>query len=102
MAAGPIKIMIVDDSALTREFLREIISHERDLELVASAPDPYIAKEKILKKKPDVIILDVEMPRMDGLTFLKKLMASHPTPVVMFSNYTQEGAEATLNALSLG
>ncbi len=102
MAAGPIKIMIVDDSALAREFLREIISQERDLELVASAPDPYIAKEKFLKKKPDVIILDVEMPRMDGLTFLKKLMASHPTPVVMFSNYTQAGAEATLSALSLG
>jgi two-component system chemotaxis response regulator CheB len=72
------------------------------MEIVASAPDPYIARDKFLRQKPDVIILDIEMPRMDGLTFLKKLMAAHPTPVVMFSNRTQKGAEATLMALSLG
>ncbi len=102
MTASPIKILIVDDSALVREFLRNIISKERDMEIVASAPDPYVARDKFLKTRPDVIILDVEMPRMDGLTFLKKLMATHPTPVVMFSNRTQKGAEATIDALRLG
>lgn len=103
MAVGPtIKLMIVDDSAVVREFLRETISRQADMEVVASAPDPYVARDKFIKKKPDVIILDIEMPRMDGLTFLKKLMAAHPTPVVMFSNRTQKGAEATLKALSLG
>lgn len=102
MAGTPIKVMIVDDSALIREFLRDILSKERDIEVLATAPDPYIARDKFLKNKPDVIILDVEMPRMDGLTFLEKLMAAHPTPVVMFSSRTQQGAEATLKALRLG
>jgi two-component system chemotaxis response regulator CheB len=102
MASSPIKILIVDDSALVREFLRRIISAQRDMEVVASAPDAFVARDKYLKTRPDVIVLDVEMPRMDGLTFLKKLMASHPTPVVMFSNRTQRGAEATLEALHLG
>jgi two-component system chemotaxis response regulator CheB len=102
MAPSPIKVLIVDDSALVREFLRRIISSQRDMTVVASAPDPFVARDKYLKTTPDVIILDIEMPRMDGLTFLKKLMASHPTPVVMFSNRTQRGADATLDALRLG
>ena len=70
--------------------------------MVATANDPYFARDEFIKHRPDVIILDVEMPRMDGLTFLKKLMAAHPTPVVMFSTYTQAGAQATLTALALG
>jgi two-component system chemotaxis response regulator CheB len=94
--------MIVDDSAMVREFVRETLAATPDLELVAAAADPYIARDKMKKLRPDVIILDVEMPRMDGLTFLQKLMAARPVPVVMFSSRTQAGAETTLKALELG
>ncbi len=98
----PIKVLIVDDSAMVREFLRKILDAEPDITVVGTAADPYFARDKILKYKPDVITLDIEMPRMDGLTFLEKLMAARPTPVVMVSSLTQKGAEATLKALQLG
>jgi two-component system chemotaxis response regulator CheB len=97
-----IKILIVDDSAVVRQFLRAIFDKQGDMEVVATAGDAFRARDKFLKFKPDVITLDIEMPGMDGLTFLEKLMAAHPTPVVMVSSLTQAGAEATLKALRLG
>jgi len=77
------KVLIIDDSALMRQILTEIIARDPALEVVGSAADPYVAREKILRLAPDVVTLDVEMPRMDGLTFLEKLMRAHPLPVVM-------------------
>ncbi|MCF8041258.1 MAG: chemotaxis response regulator protein-glutamate methylesterase [Desulfarculaceae bacterium] len=96
------KVLIVDDSAMIREFLRSVIGGEPDMEVIGTAVDPIFAREKILSLRPDVITLDIEMPRMDGLTFLQKIMAAHPVPVVMFSKVTQAGAEASLQALRLG
>ena len=96
------RVLIIDDSAVVRQILSRIISKAPDLEVVGTAPDPYIAREKIISLNPDVLTLDVEMPRMDGLTFLAKLMAGRPMPVVMVSSLTQAGAETTLNALELG
>jgi two-component system chemotaxis response regulator CheB len=93
--------MVVDDSALIREFMRQIILSHPNMELI-TANDPFQARDKLLREKPDVIILDVEMPKMDGLTFLQKLMNFYPIPVIMFSSITQNGAEATIKALSLG
>ncbi len=97
-----VRVLIVDDSALVRQILSEILSSDPELEVVGVAPDPYIAREKIKLLKPDVLTLDVEMPRMDGLTFLENLMRLHPMPVVMVSSLTAKGAEITLQALSLG
>ncbi|MCF8031678.1 MAG: chemotaxis response regulator protein-glutamate methylesterase [Desulfarculaceae bacterium] len=97
-----VKILVVDDSAMIREFLRQVLDAEPDLCVVGTAADPYFARDKIKQLEPDVLTLDIEMPRMDGLTFLEKLMASRPMPVVMFSKVTQQGAEATLKALGLG
>ena len=98
----PIKVLVVDDSALVRSLLAEIIRAESDLVLVGAAPDAYVARDMVNQFSPDVITLDIEMPRMDGLSFLEKLMAARPTPVVMISTLTEEGAEATLRALELG
>ncbi|MBE8718364.1 protein-glutamate methylesterase/protein-glutamine glutaminase [Cellvibrio polysaccharolyticus] len=98
----PFKVLIVDDSALIRSLLASIIRQSSELELVGAAADPFIAREMILQFKPDVITLDIEMPRMDGLTFLEKLMAARPTPVIMISTLTHSHAEATLRALELG
>jgi two-component system chemotaxis response regulator CheB len=100
--SNPFKILVVDDSAMIREFLRSTLDAEADLQVVAVAGDPYQARDKFMKERPDVITLDIEMPKMDGLTFLQKLMAAHPTPVVMFSSLTQAGAEATIKALEIG
>jgi two-component system chemotaxis response regulator CheB len=97
-----IKVLIIDDSALVRKLLSEILDNDPQIQVVGSAPDPIIAIRKIKSLKPDVITLDVEMPKMDGLTFLGKLMKLHPMPVLMFSSLTQQGAEATMKALSLG
>ncbi len=97
-----IKVLIIDDSALVRKLLTDILSSDPNIEVVGSAPDPIIAVRKIKTLKPDVITLDIEMPKMDGLTFLGKLMKMHPMPVLMFSSLTQQGAEATVKALSLG
>lgn len=97
-----IKVMIVDDSALVRQTLKELLSSEPDIEVMATAPDPYIAAEKMRHEAPDVITLDVEMPRMDGLTFLKKIMSQHPIPVVICSSLAEKNSETALKALEYG
>jgi two-component system chemotaxis response regulator CheB len=97
-----IKVLIVDDSALVRQILVEILKRARDIEVVGTASDPFVAREKIKETNPDVLTLDVEMPRMDGLTFLANLMRLRPMPVVMISSLTSRGAETTLKALELG
>jgi two-component system chemotaxis response regulator CheB len=97
-----IKVLIVDDSALMRAMLTEIIKGAPDLEVVGSAPDPIAAREMIKELNPDVLTLDVEMPRMDGLDFLDRLMRLRPMPVIMISSYTEAGSEVTLKALELG
>lgn len=97
-----IKVLIVDDSALVRQLLTEIFSQDKAIEVVGTAQDPLIARKKIKELNPDVLTLDVEMPRMDGLTFLSNLMRLRPMPVVMVSSLTQKGADVTLSALELG
>ena len=97
-----IKVVIVDDSALIRSILKEIISDQDDMEVVGVAPDPIAARELIKQTNPDVLTLDVEMPKMDGLDFLEKLMRLRPMPVVMVSSLTERGSEITLRALELG
>jgi two-component system chemotaxis response regulator CheB len=96
------KVLIVDDSALMRQLLTKILESDPDLKVVGTAGDPFVAREKIIALQPDVLTLDIEMPRMDGLTFLDKLMRGHPMPVVMVSSLTAKGADTTLRALSLG
>ncbi|NHA15663.1 chemotaxis response regulator protein-glutamate methylesterase [Thioalkalivibrio sp. XN279] len=102
MSGKPIKVLVVDDSALVRKILTLMLQHDPAIEVVGAAPDPYIAREKIKELEPDVITLDVEMPRMDGLTFLRNLMRLRPMPVIMVSSLTERGADVTLEALSLG
>ena len=97
-----IRVLIVDDSALVRQVLTEILNSDPRIEVVGSASDPYAAREKIKSLNPDVLTLDVEMPRMDGLTFLSNLMRLRPMPVVMVSSLTDKGADITLRALELG
>jgi two-component system chemotaxis response regulator CheB len=99
---GKIRVVVVDDSALVRSLLKEIIDREPDMECVGQASDPFVARETIRNTDPDVITLDVEMPRMDGIDFLGKLMRLRPTPVVMVSTLTERGADVTLRALELG
>ncbi len=96
------KVLIIDDSAVIRRILTDELSKFEDIEVVGSAIDPYMAREKIAKLKPDVLTLDIEMPRMDGLTFLEKLMKHHPLPVVVVSSLAPENSETALRALSLG
>src|ERR1700748_3569140 len=98
----PYKVLVVDDSSLMRQLLTEILSLDPELEVIGTASDPFVAREKIKALNPDVLTLDIEMPRMDGLTFLEKLMRGHPMPVVMISSLTERDAETTLRALSLG
>lgn len=97
-----IRVLIVDDSATARAVLREILESDSAIEVVATASDAYVARDKIVELKPDVVCLDVEMPRMDGITFLKRLMHYMPLPVVMVSSLTQNGAKTTLEALEAG
>lgn len=97
-----IKVLVVDDSALVRSLLSEIIHNAPGFILVGAAPDAYVARDMVKQFSPDVITLDIEMPRMDGLTFLEKLMRARPTPVVMISTLTEAGADATMRALELG
>lgn len=97
-----IRVMIVDDSAVVRKVLTEKIAKSSEIEVIASASDPIFAMDKMVKDWPDVVILDVEMPRMDGITFLKKIMAQRPTPVVICSTLTEKGAETTIQALAAG
>ncbi|KIF82177.1 protein-glutamate methylesterase/protein-glutamine glutaminase [Noviherbaspirillum autotrophicum] len=96
------KVLIVDDSALIRSVMKEIIGSQPDMEVVGVAPDPIVARDLIKQTNPDVLTLDVEMPRMDGLDFLEKLMRLRPMPVVMVSSLTERGSEITLRALELG
>ncbi|GED22893.1 chemotaxis response regulator protein-glutamate methylesterase [Halomonas sabkhae] len=102
MNAPRIKVLCVDDSALIRDLLSEIINEQPDMEVVATAPDPLVARDLIKQYNPDVLTLDVEMPRMDGLDFLERLMRLRPMPVLMVSSLTQAGSEVTLRALELG
>ncbi|MEP6998953.1 MAG: chemotaxis response regulator protein-glutamate methylesterase [bacterium] len=97
-----IRVLIVDDSALVRKVLSEELSQFFDIEVVATASDPYVARDKLLQLHPDVITLDIEMPRMDGLSFLAKLMKHRPTPVVVVSSVAPENSETALRALALG
>ncbi len=96
------KVLVIDDSALIRSLLTEIINEQKDMEVVGAAPDPLVAREMIKQLNPDVLTLDVEMPKMDGLDFLEKLMRLRPMPVLMVSTLTERGSEITMRALELG
>jgi two-component system, chemotaxis family, protein-glutamate methylesterase/glutaminase len=98
----PVRVLIVDDSAVMRQLLTSLLEADPEITVVGTAADPYIARDRIKAFNPDVITLDVEMPHMDGLTFLRKIMALRPMPVVMISTLTQSGAETTLEALEIG
>ena len=100
--ANPVKVLIVDDSAVVRQALAAILAKDRGIRVIGQAMDPIFAMEKMAKEWPDVILLDVEMPRMDGLTFLRKIMAERPTPVIICSSLTAKGAETTVQALAAG
>lgn len=97
-----IQVLVVDDSAVVRQVMCDILNSDPEIEVIATAADPFQAVEKLANVVPDVITLDVEMPRMDGLTFLQKLMSQHPLPVVMCSSLAEEGSETALKALELG
>jgi two-component system chemotaxis response regulator CheB len=97
-----IKVLVVDDSAVVRKVFSEQLSRQRGITVIGTAPDPYVAREKIVRLKPDVITLDIEMPRMDGITFLKKLMQYYPLPVIIVSSLTEKGSKLAMESLSLG
>jgi two-component system chemotaxis response regulator CheB len=97
-----IKVLVVDDSAVVRQILQNALSADPEIEVVGTAPDPFVARDMIVQRKPDVITLDVEMPRMDGITFLRKLMHYYPLPVIVVSSLTPEGSGLALEALSGG
>jgi two-component system chemotaxis response regulator CheB len=97
-----IRVLIVDDSAIVRKLLSEALAAETDIDVVGTAPDPYVARDKILSLHPDVVTLDIEMPRMDGITFLKKLMKFHPLPVIIISSLGQASSKIALEALQYG
>jgi two-component system chemotaxis response regulator CheB len=102
MKGENIRVLVVDDSALVRKTMTDILSSDPSIEVMASASDPYIAAEKISRSVPDVITLDVEMPRMDGITFLRKIMTQHPIPVLICSTLTEKGSDTTMKALEYG
>ena len=97
-----IKVMLVDDSALVRQTLTEVLASDPQIEVIATAQDPFVAAQKLRTQTPDVMILDVEMPRMDGITFLQKLMSQHPLPIIICSTLVDKGALTTLKALEYG
>ncbi len=97
-----IRVFVVDDSAVVRKVFTEELSKEQDIEVIGTAPDPFVARDKIVQLKPDVITLDIEMPRMDGITFLKKLMRYFPVPIIIVSSLTTKGSTLALEALSEG
>lgn len=100
--SGPVKVLIVDDSATVRQIFRRVLSADPGLEVVGAAPDPYVARDLVAKHRPDVLTLDIEMPRMDGVTFLRKLMRHFPLPVVVVSSLARRGSELALEALEAG
>ena len=102
MTAGRIGVLIVDDSAVVRQVLSARLGSDANIDVLGCAPDPIFAMEQMNRAWPDVVVLDIEMPRMDGITFLKKIMATRPTPVVICSTLTQRGAETTMQALAAG
>jgi two-component system chemotaxis response regulator CheB len=102
MSTKKIRVLIVDDSAVVRQTLRDVLESDPEIEVIATAGDPFVAADRIAEQVPDVITLDIEMPRMDGLTFLKKLMSQHPIPVVICSSLADEGAQSTFRALEYG
>lgn len=97
-----IKVLVVDDSAIVRRILSEQLAQDASIEVIGTAPDPYVARDKIVRLQPDVVTLDLEMPRMDGLSFLKKLMEHYPLPVIILSSYSERGCHNALMALELG
>ncbi len=97
-----IKVLIVDDSAVVRRVLSQIVNNEEDMEVVGTAPNPYLARDKLVQLTPDVMTLDIEMPRMDGLTFLKKVMLYFPVPTIIVSSVTKQGCETSMKALEIG
>jgi two-component system chemotaxis response regulator CheB len=102
LAKKPVRVLIVDDSSMMRQLLTSVLSEDPEIEVVGSAPDPFVARDLIKSLNPDVVTLDVEMPHMDGVTFLRKIMALRPTPVIMISSLTQAGAQITIEALEIG
>jgi two-component system chemotaxis response regulator CheB len=102
MSTKKIRVLVIDDSAVVRQTLAAILSADAEIEVCGTAGDPYVAAERMAEEVPDVMTLDIEMPRMDGLTFLKKLMAQHPIPVVICSSLAEEGAQSALQALEYG
>src|SRR5210317_300419 len=97
-----VKVLIVDDSAIVRKILSQQLDQDPNIEVVGTAPDPFIARDKIVALNPDVLTLDVEMPRMDGITFLRKLMKHHPMPVIVVSSLTPQGGDTAMEALEAG
>ncbi|MGK0290910.1 MAG: two-component system chemotaxis response regulator CheB [bacterium] len=97
-----IRVLVVDDSALVRQVLTEGLEEDPEFEVIGTAPDPYVARDRIVELKPDVLTLDVEMPRMDGVAFLRRLMHQHPIPVLIVSSLTERGGQVTLDALEAG
>src|SRR5512138_1215686 len=102
MARDKIRVLVVDDSATVRQTMTAILQEDPEIEVIGTAGDPFVAARRIAKEIPDVITLDVEMPRMDGITFLRKLMAQHPIPVVMCSSLVEAGSQTLLQALEAG
>lgn len=100
--ADKTRVLVVDDSAIIRKVFTRELAKDRSIEVVGGAPDPFVARDKIVQLEPDVLTLDVEMPRMDGITFLRKLMAHHPLPVIVVSSLTPKGCATTLEALEIG
>ena len=102
MSSKRIRVLIVDDSAMVRKIVTSSLAPFPEIEVVGTAPDPYIARDRILELEPDVVTLDIEMPRMDGITFLKVLMKHRPMPVIIMSSLTQAGSDKALEALQAG
>ena len=102
MSRSKVRVLIVDDSAMVRQTLQQVLSSDPEIEVIGTAGDPFVAAERLEEELPDVITLDIEMPRMDGLTFLQKIMSHHPIPVVICSSLVGEGAQSTLRALDYG
>ena len=101
-ASAPTRVLIVDDSAVVRKLIGDALRKERDIDVIGGASDPFVARDLILQHKPDLVTLDIEMPRMDGLTFLRRIMEHHPIPTIMISSLTQAGSAASVEALRLG